>query len=201
VPEPILVVYESAEKWRMGCDLALGRPQIGIVPVSWAPGYYGGDDGRVYSTRCPSGGVRSRPRPLNTTERRTSSAPRGYHNCALRVGGGRLDTYIHAVVCSVFRGERPDGHETSHLDGDTSNNRPENVAWETRKENQRRRLLHGTDLCGERHPGAKLSAVAVAELRRMWAAGGVSQRALAARFGVGQVTVSRIVRRVRWSRA
>lgn len=46
---------------------------------------------------------------------------------------------------------------------------------------------------GEAHYAAKLQARQVDEIRRRYTAGGVSQAALAAEFGVTQTTVSRIV--------
>lgn len=51
---------------------------------------------------------------------------------------------------------------------------------------------------GSSHPAAKLTEVQVQDIRRL-AAHGVLQRQIAADFGVGQVTVSRIVARKTWA--
>lgn len=53
-------------------------------------------------------------------------------------------------------------------------------------------------LRGEVHPGAKLTDVKVEEIRAIYTAGGVSQRELAARFGLAQSRVSFIVNHKVW---
>lgn len=52
---------------------------------------------------------------------------------------------------------------------------------------------------GERHYNAKLSNAQVEDIRQLYAAGGITQAALAQRFGVTQVAVSRYVRGERYS--
>jgi hypothetical protein len=51
---------------------------------------------------------------------------------------------------------------------------------------------------GEGRWSAKLTSEQVAELRLRYTAGGITQRELAAEYGVGQVQISRIVRGQRW---
>lgn len=51
---------------------------------------------------------------------------------------------------------------------------------------------------GTRNGNARLSEGDVAEIRRAYARGGVSQRKLGAAYGVGQGQIGRIVRGVRW---
>lgn len=51
---------------------------------------------------------------------------------------------------------------------------------------------------GSRNPKAKLDEAKVAEIRRLYAAGGVSQRALAVQFGILQGTVNQVVTRKTW---
>lgn len=52
---------------------------------------------------------------------------------------------------------------------------------------------------GEAAPNVTLTEVQVREIRRRYAAGGVSQSALGAEYGVGQTQVGRIVRGTRWA--
>lgn len=52
---------------------------------------------------------------------------------------------------------------------------------------------------GERHGSARLNATQVNAIRARYAAGGISQPALAAEYGVHQATVWRIVRGLRWT--
>ncbi len=51
---------------------------------------------------------------------------------------------------------------------------------------------------GERHPQSKVTADQVREIRRRYAAGGISQRLLGLEYGITQMTVTEIVRRKIW---
>ncbi len=43
---------------------------------------------------------------------------------------------IHQLVCEAFNGPRPPGHSVvMHIDENAANNRPDNLAWGTQKEN------------------------------------------------------------------
>lgn len=53
-------------------------------------------------------------------------------------------------------------------------------------------------LRGERNPMARTTHAAVHALRTEWAAGGISQRALAKRHGLSVMAVNRIIRRETW---
>jgi len=66
---------------------------------------------------------------------------------------------VHRLVLEAFVGPCPEGMESSHIDGDCANNRLENLLWETHLQNNKRKIEHGTALCGENHPlyGKKLS--------------------------------------------
>lgn len=41
----------------------------------------------------------------------------------------------HRLICEAFHGPAPDGAVCMHLDENSRNNRPENLAWGTQKEN------------------------------------------------------------------
>lgn len=51
---------------------------------------------------------------------------------------------VHQLVALTFIGERPEGMETRHLDGDKSNNAASNLIYGTRSENIRDQVKHGT---------------------------------------------------------
>ena len=51
---------------------------------------------------------------------------------------------------------------------------------------------------GERNTNAKLTEAAVREIRALYAAGGISQQALADWYGVNQTKISDVVRRKTW---
>jgi hypothetical protein len=54
-------------------------------------------------------------------------------------------------------------------------------------------------LKGERHPAARLNAVQVAEIRRLWGEGAMSYSALAKEYETGKTQIGRIVRGESWS--
>jgi hypothetical protein len=105
---------------------------------------------------------------------------------------------VHHLVLEAFIGPRPDGFEACHGNGDPTDNRVENLRWGTHEENHDDRAMHGTLNRGERAGGAKLTAATVLEIRSL-AARGVLQRDIAMRYGVHFGTVSKIVKRERWS--
>lgn len=51
---------------------------------------------------------------------------------------------VHRLVLLAFVGPGPDGTECCHNNGDPADNRLSNLRWDTRIENQRDRVRHGT---------------------------------------------------------
>lgn len=145
------------------------------------PGIFVSGTGRVASSR--SGHVRELRGLMRGTYR------------AISVKRGR---YLHQVVCEVFHGPRPAGHEVRHLDGNKLNNHPNNLAWGTRSENHRDKRRHGTDASGERNPMAKLTHELVARMRETRQREMVSYRALGQQFGVTTMTTYRAVKGESW---
>lgn len=111
--------------------------------------------------------------------------------------------FVHSLVAQAFLGPPPEGPEeyvVNHRDGDKSNNRPDNLEWATRSENQ----LHALDTGlsrgrGETHPRAKLTDEQVREIRRRYTGGWGEQTQLAKEYGVSQMLISQIVRGDIWS--
>jgi DNA-binding NarL/FixJ family response regulator len=80
--------------------------------------------------------------------------------------------------------------ECRHLNGQRDDNRLENLAWGTRKENCADARAHGT----ARPPKGgyfKLTDATVTEIKRLLLEG-MTQRDVAARFGISQSTVSHV---------
>lgn len=159
------------------------------------PGYRGGDDGRVYSCwRRKGNGRNGGPRYAMTSEWRPLAAALdkdGYRRVILCVDGKRLDRRVHNLILLAFVGPRPSGMVGCHRDGNRSNNRPNNLRWDTQASNIADKVRHGTAQRGERSSSAILRADQAAEIRRRRAAGerGVD---LAREFGVSTRAVSAI---------
>jgi len=69
----------------------------------------------------------------------------GYPTIRLAHGNRRLTFGVHRLVLLAFVGPSPDGMEACHNDGDRSNNVLSNLRWDSRSENNKDRIRHGTD--------------------------------------------------------
>lgn len=166
------------------------------------PGYRVGNDGTVWSRRTvrglgPGNGtvgfVGSRWRKL-----RPARTVAGYNKVTLHGNGKRLQRQVSRLVLTAFRGPCPAGMEACHNNGDSTDDRLDNLRWDTRKANQHDRIRHGTDLRGEKQPAAKLTGRTVKRLLSEVAAGR-RQSDIAEAMGISQTTVSQVARGARWS--
>lgn len=144
-----------------------------IREIPGRPGYSVTRDGRVF-------GPRGR-------ELKRSLMKNGY-----LMSGGAL---VHRLVLLAWVGPPPTPqHETAHENGVKTDNRVENLAWKTHKENCADRARHGTDNRGLIYNN-KLTPEQVEEIKT--ASG--TQAEIAARYGISQSQVSRIRNGKRWS--
>lgn len=96
---------------------------------------------------------------------------------------------VHRLLLLTFVGRPPfrNAH-TRHLNGNPLDNRLENLAWGTAKDNAADRIRHGTVLRGSAVYGAKLNDSLVRKIRRLYAIRH-NITALARRFGVWPRTI------------
>jgi hypothetical protein len=88
----------------------------------------------------------------------------GYLVVCLGVDGKQQSARVHTMVCAAWNGERPKGLFCCHSDGDSHNNRPENLRWDTPAANSADSLTHGTRVRGQKHSQAKFSPQLVARI-------------------------------------
>jgi HNH endonuclease len=89
---------------------------------------------KAFEQKMPNGGVRLRqPKPLIGMLKHKGPRQRQLFYRGLRSRGKNLR--VHQMVCEAFHGPRPDGYIVMHLDENPLNNRADNLAWGTRKEN------------------------------------------------------------------
>jgi hypothetical protein len=120
-----------------------------------------------------------------------------YPTVAIYTDHKRYRFAIHQLVAEHFLGPCPEGQEVRHRDGNKLDSRVSNLEYGTRLQNIHDKERHGTMLRGEAAPWSKLSESQVLEIRSRVRNGEV-QRRLAEEFGVGYMSISRIVNGTRW---
>lgn len=117
------------------------------------PGYRVGNDGSVWSIKAKGGNNRTAGR-LGTQWKSLSQClnANGYACVNLFHEGTNYIKPVHHLVLEAFVGPKPDGMEGCHYpDSDKSNNRLENLRWDSQQENAkdrwRDRALLPTRVC------------------------------------------------------
>jgi hypothetical protein len=134
------------------------------------PRYEASNLGRIRSWcrigRCQKG-LGAEPRILATWVGKNPP----YAFATIHDGDRQRGMLVHRLVLSAFAGECPPGMQGCHNDGDRLNNRLDNLRWDTVQQNHADKKRHGTYLCGEQSPVAKLTPEQVIGIREMRAAG------------------------------
>ena len=76
--------------------------------------------------------------------RKATPAGKGHLRVELSLYNQPRSIYVHRMVLEAFVGPCPDGMEGCHNDGDPTNNHLDNLRWDTRSENVRDAIRHGT---------------------------------------------------------
>ncbi len=140
---------------------------------------------RVHKSNIPAGYI-LKPQKVRS----------GYMTCRLYNPirpGKSFDIKVHTAIAEAFLGPRPKGCVLNHKNGIKIDNRPDNLEYVTQSENQRHAYILGLQkgMKGKTNPSVKLTEEDVQNIRTMLAQG-ISQRAIAMRYGITQTTVSRI---------
>lgn len=116
-----------------------------------------------------------------------------------RQDGSPRCVYVHRMVLETFVGPCPEGSEACHRNGDKTDNRPENLRWDTHAANMADLMKHGGHRApkGEAHLSAKLSAADVRVIRQRIEAG-ENKSAIAREYGVAPQTIHKIAAGLTW---
>lgn len=147
--------------------------------IPYAPGYCVSTDGVVYSLKT---GQAMSARSYGKMQYKQV----GFYGPT----GKKLLKLVHSVVLETFVGPRPPGMVCRHLDGNSQNNRLENLTWGTPAENNADRARHGTLPQGSDNGMAKLTEADVFQIltHRGW----LSVYTMANTFGVDFTNIGHI---------
>lgn len=183
--------------------MSAGQPTVTYKPIPGHTAYRVGDDGTIWSSWHKSG-PRNRGRGSQLVPGglwrllRAMTDKHGRKSVKLRPG--KRQAFVHQLVLEAFVGPCPAGMEACHFpDRNPSNNSLSNLRWDTHAANAGDQVRHGTDPKGERHGRAKLTAEHAVAIRAEYAAGGITQAQLAAKYGLTQPQINRIITRKRWA--
>ena len=113
--------------------------------------------------------------------------------------GKRTTLYVHSCVAKVFLGDRSaEGLLALHEDGNSLNNKKENLYWGTHQQNMKDMIRHGTIPKGEKNGSAKLKEADIHGIRELGSTG-MSQRKIAAVYGVHNSQISYILSGKYWA--
>lgn len=104
---------------------------------------------------------------------------------------------VHQLVLLAFRGKRPKGLVTRHLNGNRTDNKLSNLRWGTPSQNQADRIRHGTGCVGEDCYKAKLSNANVRRIRGLIVSGKTPTE-LAKKYHVAPSTICDIKYQRAW---
>lgn len=159
-----------------------------VVTEEWKPVcgfedvYEVSDQGRVRSYLKQGSAIQRRKRPcilkLNHNRQTGYMYIRLYHNSKTRLP-------VHRLVLETFVGPCPPDCEACHNNGIKSDNRLENLRWDT----------HTANI--EESRNTRLTRAQVLRIKALYK-GGTMQKVIADMFGVTQACISLIVNRVNW---
>lgn len=164
-----------------------------LKPIQVAPNddYMAGSDGQIYSrTRYKGFG---RKELVDWYPLRGHLTSKGYRTISMSHENVKVTKSVHRLVCMAFHGmPSTDTMEVRHLNGDATDNRPENLCWGTAEENWQDKRAHGRATVGERHPAAKFTDAEREHIRWAVSKGLCSQRHAARVLGVAQSSIQAI---------
>ncbi|ACI12645.1 HNH endonuclease [Mycobacterium phage Ramsey] len=137
IPTPNPITGLSREGLAVDATHEEWRPVVGFEGL-----YEVSNLGRVRSLDHFARGRSGSKRLIRGRVLRPAPRTSGHLTVALGRNGGSKD--VHTLVATAFIGPRPEGMECCHQDGDPTNNRVENLRWDTRSANRLDSVRHGT---------------------------------------------------------
>ena len=133
---------------------------------------------------------------------RPGTCPKGYRYVWLHKHGVEKSQAVHRLVSDAFIGPCAKGFCRNHMNGDPSDNRPENLEIVTKS----RDVIHSYRLLGRKHTPcrgsksgtSKLNEAQAVQIRDLYASGRHTMKAIGKMFGVTKFPIQQIVHRRSW---
>ena len=126
------------------------------------------------------------------------SMSRGVPSVTLFGDGRRKYFKVACLVLLAHVGPCPPGMECCHADDVQTNNRLDNLRWDTREANRVDGLRNRTKACGQSHPKSKMTTGTVLMARGMFTSGLYSAAELSRIFPMSHTAMTAILRRAAW---
>ncbi len=140
------------------------------------------------------GRIRSEPRkgnPVPKIKSQSLSSNKKYMRVTVTpLGLKSIQLTVHRLVAWAFLGYQKEGVEVRHINGDSFDNRVENLCYGTKSDNMRDAIAHRTFSMSEWHPCAKLTKEQVADIR----SSNEYYKDVALKYGIHPFTVHKIRR-------
>lgn len=164
-----------------------------MTPIKDFSGYFAGRDGSIYSSR-------SRWAPRSPGKLAQYVNGRGYCVVTLCRDNSKHVKLVHRLILETFVGVCSGGFQACHNNGIKTDNRIENLRWDTPRNNNADKIKHGTAQVGEQNSFHKLNEMQVRVIWRYCKMFGYgSQAEIAQIFCVYPTTVSKIMLGTTWN--
>ena len=160
------------------------------------PGYQASSFGRIRSpdkkVRCRNGMRIRKGRILSPVKHHS-----GYSMYTMFANSVQKAVFGHSLVMSAFIGPKPENCVTCHNDGNKQNNQLSNLRYDTYRNNEQDKRVHGTYQSGDKNPRATFSLQDIEAIRQL-RVNGASVKLLAQRFNKRPGHISKICTGFLW---
>lgn len=173
--------------------------------IAGYPDYRVGSDGTVWSSKKAGRALSRTIRrdesgwfPMKLSRIRPPTSLTEYVVVGLFRAGRSKKFFVHRLVLEAFIGPCPSGMEACHRDDCGTNNRLENLRWDTSAANKADMARNGNQRRGVRVWSARLTEDDV-RMIRLLAAGGSAVADLAKSYGVRRWAIREVILRTTWA--